>query len=209
MSPLHIQLRKGTKWIWTQNQQIALLVHFDSAKPLLVYVDASSYGVGAVLAHKMPDISEKPTAFVSCTLTPAERNYSQLEKEALAIVYAVKHFHQYLYGTDFTLYSDHKSLERLLGEFQQIPPLALARIQRWALTLAAYQYTIKYKPGKSMSTADALSRLPLQTTLNDSQVLLPGDLCHLLNHLDQAIVTASQIKVWTDKDPLLCLVSEN
>ena len=54
-----------------------------------------------------------------------------------------------------------------------------------------------------MSTADALSRLPLQTTLNDSQVPLPGYFCHLLNHLDQAIFTASQIKVWTDKDPLL------
>ena len=111
-----------------------------------------------------------------------------------------------MYGTHFTLYSDHKPLERLLGEFQQIPPLASARIQRWALTLAPYQYTIKYKPGKSMSTADALSRLPLQTTLNDSQVPLPGDLCHLLNHLDQAIVTASQIKVWTGKDPLLSRV---
>ena len=54
-----------------------------------------------------------------------------------------------------------------------------------------------------MSTANALSRLPLQNTLIDSQVPLPGNLCHLLNHLDQAIVTASQIKVWTDKDPLL------
>ena len=154
----------------------------------------------------MPDNSEKPIAFASHTLTPVERNYSQLEKEALAIIYAVKCFHQYLYGTHFTLYSDHKLLERLLDEFQQIPPLASARIQRWALTLAAYQYTIKYKPGKSMSTADVLSRLPLQTILYDSQVPLPGDLRHLLNHLDQAIVTASQIKVWTDKDPLLSRV---
>ena len=58
---------------------------------------------------------------------------------------------------------------------------------------AKTQYTIKYKPGKSMSTADSISRLPLQTTLNDSQVPLPGHLCHLLNHLDEAIVTASQI----------------
>ena len=57
-----------------------------------------------------------------------------------------------------------------------------------------------------MSTADALSRLPLKDTLNDSQVPLPGDLCHLLHHLDQAIVTASQIKLWTDKDPLLSRV---
>ena len=160
MSPLHILLCKGTKWNWTQNQQIAfdkvkellqsdaLLVYFDSTKPLLVYADASPYGVGAVLAHEMPDNREKPIAFASRTLTPTERNYSQLEKEALPIIYTVKRFRQYLCGTHFTLYSDHKSLERLLGEFQQIPPWASARIQRWALTLAAYQYTIKYKPGK-------------------------------------------------------------
>ena len=99
-------------------------------KPLLVYVDASPYGVGAILAHKMPDNSEKPIAFASRTLVPAEHNYSQLEKEALAIIFAVKCFHQYLYGTHFVLlYSDHKPLERLLGEFQQIPPLASARVR--------------------------------------------------------------------------------
>ena len=57
-----------------------------------------------------------------------------------------------------------------------------------------------------MSNADALSRLPLKCNITDSQVPLPGDLCHLLNHLDQSIVTASQIKVWTDKDPLLSRV---
>ena len=217
LSPLHLLLCKGTKWNWTQKQQAAfdkvkellqssaLLVHFDNKKPLLVYTDASPYGIRAVLAYNMPDNSEKPIAFASHTLTPAERNYSQLEKEALATIFAVKHYHQYLYGTHFS-YSDHKPLERLFSEFQQIPPFASARIQRWALTLATYQYMIKYKPGKSMSTADDLSRLPLQTTLNDSQVLLPGDLCHLLNHLDQAIVMASQIKVWTDKDPQLSRV---
>ena len=123
MSPFHILLRKGTKWNWTQNQQIAfdkvkkplpsdtLLVHFDSTKPILVYAEASPYGVGTILAHKMPDNSEKPIAFASHTLTPAECNYSQLEKEALAIIFAVKRFHQYLYGTHFTLYSDRKPLE--------------------------------------------------------------------------------------------------
>ena len=57
-----------------------------------------------------------------------------------------------------------------------------------------------------MSTADALSRLPFQTTQNDSQVPPPGDDCRIPNHLDQVIITASQIKVWIDKDPLLARV---
>ena len=215
MSPLHLLLHKGTKWTWTESQQTAfnkvkqlfqsssLLVHFGSRKTLLLYCDASPYGIGGVLAQRMSDNSEKPIAFTSRTLTPAERNYSQLEKEALAIIFSVKRFHQYLYGTHFTLYSDHKPLEQLFSKSKQIPAMASARIQRWALTLAAYQYTIKHKPGTSMSNADALSRLPLQCNFTNSQVPLPGDLCHLLNHLDQSIVTSSQIKVWTDKDPLL------
>ena len=97
-------------------------------KPLLVYADAFLYGVGAVLAHKIPDNSKKPIAFASRTLTPAERNYSQLAKEALATIFAVKGFHQYLYVTHFSLYSDHKLLERLFSEFHQILPLASARI---------------------------------------------------------------------------------
>ena len=88
----------------------------------------------------MPNNSEKPIAFVSCTLTPSERSYSQLEKEALAIICAVKCFHQYLCGTHFLLYSDHKPLERLFSEYQQISPLVSVRIQCWALTLAAYQH---------------------------------------------------------------------
>ena len=154
----------------------------------------------------MSDNIEKPIIFASCTLSPAERKYSQLEKEALAIIFGVKRFHQYLYGTHFTLYSDHKPLEHIFSESQATPSMASARIQRWALTLAAYQYTIKYKPGKNMSTADALSRLPFKHTFFDSEVPMPGDLIYLLNHLEESIITAAQIKDWFDKDPLLSRV---
>ena len=149
----------------------------------------------------MDDGTEKPIAFTSRTLSPAERNYSQIEKEALAIVFAVKRFHQYLYGSHFTLYSDHKPLERLLNESHQIPVMASARIQRWALTLAAYRYTIKHRPGTRMGNADALSRLPLPETI--TSVPVPGDLIHLVHHLADSIITAAQIKKWTDKDPVL------
>ena len=86
----------------------------------------------------MDDNSEKPIAFISRTLSPAEKKYSQLEKEALAIIFAVTQFHQYLFGKPFTVYSEHQSLKHLLSESRQIPVMASSRIQRWALTLSAY-----------------------------------------------------------------------
>ena len=109
----------------------------------------------------MNDNTEKPIAFTSRTLTTPEKKYSQLEKEALAIIFAVRKFHDYLYGRHFTLYSDHKPLQYLLGQSCQIPTPASPRIQRWAITLSSYSYTIKHKPGTQLANADALSRLPL------------------------------------------------
>ena len=69
----------------------------------------------------MDDNSEKPIAFISQILSPAEKKYFQLEKEALSIVFAVKQFHQYLFGNPFTLYSDHQPLKHLHSESRQVP----------------------------------------------------------------------------------------
>ncbi len=75
-----------------------------------------------MLAHKLPDGSEKPIGYASRTLNKAERNYSQLEKEELACVFGVKRFYSYVIGHPFDLITDHKPLLGLLGEYTPTTP---------------------------------------------------------------------------------------
>ena len=166
LAPLYDLLKKTAPWRWQEKQQKAfeearnllkspkLLVHYDVNKELILACDASPYGVGAVLAHQMDDGSERPIGYASRTLTSAERKYSQIDKEALAIVFGVKRFHQYTYGRKFTIYSDHKPLMYLFGESKGISPTASPRVQRWALTLSGYQYSIVHRPGDKLGNAD-------------------------------------------------------
>ena len=72
----------------------------------------------------------------------SERNYTQLEKEALSLVFGIKKFHPYIYGREFQLLIDHKPLTTILGPKAGIPSLAAARLQRWALLLSSYKYQI-------------------------------------------------------------------
>ena len=82
---------------------------------------------------------------------------------------------------------------------------ASARIQRWALTLSAYHYTIYHKPGKKLSNADILNCLP-RPIITTSSDRLPGNLIHLLDHLSSTTFDATHIKKWTDTDPILAHV---
>jgi len=70
----------------------------------------------------------------------AEQNYAQVEKEALAIIFGIKKFHQYIYGRKFKLVTNHKPLTTILIPKTGLPALAAAQIQRWTIMLSAYQY---------------------------------------------------------------------
>ena len=216
LSPLNKLLQKGVKWTWGEEQRTAfteakrqltstsVLTHYDPQKPLILSCDASPYGVGAVISHRFKDDSDKPVAFASRTLSSSEKKYSQLDKEALSIIFGIRKFQQYLQGRRFTIISDHKPLQYLFGENKPIPALASARIKRWALILSAHDYTIEYRPGQQHGNADVLSRLPLPVT--EVEESPPGEVVLLMETLRSTPVDAKQIRRWTDRDPILSKV---
>ena len=158
--------------------------------------------MGAVLSHVVEDDSERPIGFASRTPAPAEKKYSQLDKEGLAIIFGIKKkFHQRVFGRSFQITSDHKPLLRLLGENKGVPVMASARMQRWALTLAAYEYRLVYKGGKDNGNSDALSRLPLPSY--HSEVPVPGEVIQMLERLENTPLDAAPMKQWTRTDPVL------
>ena len=111
--------------------------------------------------HRYKDGSERPIANASKTLTETQRRYSQIQKEALSIVFALHKFHQFLYGRKFILVTDHKPLLSLFGPQKATPALAANRLARWALLLNQYHYSIEYRKTQEHGNADALSRLPV------------------------------------------------
>ena len=110
LHPLNELLKKGSRWNWSKDctnafkqakkqlSSTAVLAHYNPKLLLRLAGDASSYGIGAVISHILPDGSERPISYASRTLLSSERNYAQLEKETLLLVYGVQKFHSYLYG---------------------------------------------------------------------------------------------------------------
>ena len=136
--PLNCLLQQNSKWVWSREYNQAfkrvkaqllsaeVSVHYHREHDIVLATDASAYGLGAVLSHIDEGGNEKPVAFASRTLTIAERNYSQLEKEKLSIVFW---YREYLYGCHFRLLTDHKPLVSILGPKTGVPTLAAARLQ--------------------------------------------------------------------------------
>ena len=116
--------------------------------------DASEKAIGGLLSH-----AGHPVIYVSRKLSQAEKNYSNFEREALAIVFLVKRLKQFLLGGKLTLHSDHKPLKYLFATDEEISKKASARITRWAIALMGHDFELKYTPGEQIPHADSLSRL--------------------------------------------------
>ena len=179
--PLHKLRQKGNNFCWNDNCEKAfielksrlmnspILSYPDFSLPFVLSTDASDAAVGAVLSQ-VKEGRECVVAYWSRQLQKAERNYSTIEKEALAIVSAIKEFYPYLYGFHFTLVTDHNPLTTLKGVKDYG-----GRLTRWMLFLQQFNYDIVYKPGKTHSNADAMSRIPTQ----DNCIVVVQDVCPL------------------------------
>ena len=172
--PLRDLTKKDVKWHWTEEHQKSLteiqqtlssettLAYFQPSLETELLVDASPTGIGAILTQK--DLSTNAIPRVICyssrALSEAEKRYSQIEREALAIMWGCEKYHLYLYGKPFSVVTDHKPLVKIFNDPAHKPP---PRIERWILKLQPYEFTVEYRPGED-NPADYLSRHPDLTT---------------------------------------------
>ena len=219
VNPLHVLLRKDITWSWNKECERAfnkcknalaskeVLTHYQPDVQVKITCDASPVGVAAVLSHIFDDNSERPIAFASRTLSRAERNYAQLDREAIALVFGVKSFHQYVYGREFELETDHKPLTFIFGPKKGLPVMSAARVQRWAVFLTAYNFKIKHIKGKSNIVADTLSRNLITDFKNDGDNF-ETDFCTPLNFISETVncISIDEIRDETSKDVVLKMV---
>lgn len=171
LCPLHKLLQKNVSWKWEKEHDDAVscikrelasestLAHFNPDAQLILTVDASPNGLGAILSQIDDSGIEKPVSFMSRSLSNAEKNYSQIQKEATAIVFGVRKYHQFLYGRSepFILKTDHKPLLSIFSPEKGIPEVSANRLQRYAIFLSAYNFKIEYV-SSAHNSADFLSR---------------------------------------------------
>ena len=209
-APLRDLVKKDSIFVWEPthgNTFIGLketissihIAFYDVTKPVSLEVDASMKGLGACLVQ-----DGKPVAFASKSLTPTQSNYSNIEREMLAVVYGIERFSPYLYGRSFTVNTDRKHLEIIAHKpITSAPP----RLQRMLLRIQGYDYNVVYRPGDTMIVSDSLSRLPDQEENGDVVIDARVDDIELdLIHF--SITKQLQLREETRKCPTLNALAE-
>lgn len=169
MKPLYELLRKGIKFDWTLKCEQAfmavkqamsadlILAHYDPKRPTILETDASDHTISAVLLQETP-VGERPIMYWAKSLDTTQRNYSVVDKEALAVVRACKKFSKYLLGMKFKIRTDQKALIRIFSDEKGLPVTASSRLLRWAVYLSGFDYVIEHVR-TDKNKADPLSRL--------------------------------------------------
>ena len=178
-SALYDLLKEKTfKWESEDQQAKNIIVNSILNSPVLkcfrmktkstVTVDASKIAIGAVLEQE-----NHPILFISRKLSQSEIGYSQTMKEALAIIWAVKRLHKYVYGTMFDIVTDHKALKFIFSPTRITNSNSLSMLSRWAISLSIYNYNIIFKKGSEIPTADFLSRFAFHDKSDNLHFVCP------------------------------------
>ena len=172
--PLRVLTRNSVPWQWGLEEQrcfeklkalvttTKVMAHFDKDLDTRVITDASPVGLGGIMMQRHGNDCWKVVEYISRSLTPVERRYSQTEREALGVVWALEKLDLYLCGKHFTVQTDHKPL---IGVFKPAAKTS-ARLLRWALRLQPYSFDLEYIPGET-NPADGLSRFPGKMKITD------------------------------------------
>lgn len=211
LNPLYKLLQKDTEFKWTKEcedcfiqlkKEICsekVLIPFHGNLPVTLATDASPTGFGAVLSHTMPDKTERPIAFASRSLTKAEQGYSQLDKEAAALIWGMKKFFQYCYGRKITLIIDNQPLARILHPEKATPATTAIRLVHYANFLAGFDYDIKLRKTTEHANADYFSRATKPTGAAIDH--LTDDDAFYLNQISVMPVSLQDIREATKNDP--------
>ena len=202
-APLLELTKENIRFEWKQIHQEAFqtltnalsnapcMSYVDKNKDTYVLVDASPVGLCAILSQKSKESDdEKVVAYASRALTDVEKRYSRTEKEALAIVWSIEHFHFFLYGQQFTLITDHKPLEVIYGNRHS---KLSARIERWVLRLQPYTFKVIYKPGKE-NPADYLSRHPTTESIRKQEKMTEQYVHFIVQNSVPKVMTLKSLK---------------
>ncbi|XP_041362008.1 uncharacterized protein K02A2.6-like [Gigantopelta aegis] len=207
MQPISMLSHQDVEWSWTSIQDKAfsklktllteapVLAYFDDKKHLVIQCDASSKGLGAVLLQ-----DSKPLAYASRALTDAETRYATIEKEMLAIIFALEKWHQFTYGRPITVFTDHKPLESISKKPIDRAP---KRLQGMLLRALAYGIEVKYLEGKQMYIADTLSRTHLPEKVGQEEF----ETVNAVTYLTMPEERIDEIRKKTNEDSTLQLLS--
>ena len=175
-APLDALLKKDVKFIWEDTHvkafnmckklasNPATLAHYDETLPMILTTDASPAGIAACLAHRVTENGKtflKPLSYASCSLKPAERNYAQIDREGLAVVWAMRHYRHFILGKKIELHTDCSALTRIFGPKNDLGGCAIGRLNRYAAELMEYDFTVIHIKGTNNKICDSLSRLPV------------------------------------------------